>query len=862
MMQSSGRDFAGSGDVKWSGSPGAILPAAGLSEVTEGLSSFADACIEQSLSFIYQWQCSQYGVPAAADGSRQSLVVIGMGKLGGCELNFSSDVDLIFAYPEPGKTKGCLPSLNNEEFFVRLCRRLVRVIGDNTSDGIVFRVDTRLRPYGESGPLVMNFDAMDSYYQRQGREWERYAWIKARVVAGDREAGGILLKRLKPFVYRRYLDFGAFESLRDMKQKITLEIQRKGIKDDIKIGPGGIREVEFFGQVFQLIRGGVVPILQERRILKVLEDLDRESHISPAVRDELTEAYVFLRSLEHRLQEFMDQQTHKLPVDPAERVRLAASMGYATWDAFAVQLGRHRETVHFHFSGLLAQTDSGDKDTPDDLAGVWQGLTDSDQNNAVLGSAGFESPDEIVRILNRFRNDLGGRVLNREVRERIDKLIPLVLRNVSFSEQPITALNRIMELIRAFEGRACYIALLLENPTALTHLVKLTTISRWVVSFLSRHPVLLDELLDPRILYAPSEKADLEKELHQRIERLPPEDLEYQIEELCIFKQTNTLRMAASDVTGGLPLMRVSDHLSYIAETVLSEVFELSWRHLVEKHGKPSCRLEGGICDRGFAIVAYGKLGGIELGYGSDLDLVFLHAGTPGKTQGGHRPIDNGQFFARLGQRIIHILNTHTAAGVLYEIDMRLRPSGSSGILVSHIDAFNDYMVQKAWTWEHQALIRARAICGDSHLAERFEQIRKKVIALPREHDRLREEIGNMRKRMRRELLKPEPSMFDLKQDPGGIVDIEFLVQHLILLNAHGDEKLTRWTDNVRLIQTLAETGIIDNDAANLLKTAYLAYRSAVHRLSLQEKPEKVPEEQFAEIREKVKALWNRFIEI
>jgi glutamate-ammonia-ligase adenylyltransferase len=865
---------------------------ANLSETMSALSFFADACLDHTLSVLYRWLCSDHGCPKGSDGSDQSLVVIGMGKLGGSELNYSSDIDLIFAYPEEGETAGRNRTITNEDFFLRLCRRLIRVIGETTADGMVFRVDMRLRPYGDYGPLVMSLDAMDSYYQRQGREWERYAWIKARSVAGDRAAGGRLIEMLKPFVYRRYLDFGAFESLRDMKQKISLEMRRKGIREDIKLGPGGIREIEFFGQVFQLIRGGVISDLQEQSILKVLKTLSRQKYIPELVGEELAQAYVFLRNTEHRLQEFSDQQTHKLPKDspnkskddskvhstdrstdhspnhPPEhsskqsidRMRLAASMGYQDWDEFSLELDRHRKTVHSHFNGLLAQNGSENEKETEALNGVWQGLMDPEQTRSVLLSAGFNRPDDIVNLLAGFQNDLSTRALTKETRQRIDKLIPLLLKHVSGSPGPAVTLNRIVELIKAIEGRACYMALLLENPGALTHLVNLSTISPWVVSFLSHHPVLLDELLDPRTLYHPPEKTDLENELRQRIGRIDPMDLEYQMEALCVFKQSHTLRVAASDITGGLPLMKVSDHLSYIAETVLSEVLDLAWQYLTEKYGSPACLLQGESYERGFTIVAYGKLGGLELGYGSDLDLVFLHTGVPGKTAGANQSIDNSQFFARLGQRVIHILTAHTAAGVLYDIDMRLRPSGSSGILVSHIDAFDEYMMQKAWTWEHQALIRARAVAGDRRLASRFEKIRKNVIALPRKRGRLRDEVSGMRHRMRRELLKPEPGMFDLKQDTGGIVDIEFLVQYLVLLYSQEYKALAIWSDNVRQIQTLAETGVIDTDAAGMLKNAYLSYRSDVHRLSLQERPERVPESQYTDLRKGVISLWNAFL--
>ena len=846
---------------------------ANLEETMADLSTLADACINHALAHLYKWQCLKYGIPTGPDGSQQHLVVIGMGKLGAYELNFSSDIDLIFAYPEPGqtkgKTKGKTLSISNEEFFVRLCRHFFNVMSATTSEGFVFRVDTRLRPYGESGPLIMSFDNMEDYYQRQGREWERYAWIKARVVADEKGEGNSLLERLQPFVYRRYLDFGVFESLREMKNKISLEVKNKGMKNNIKLGPGGIREIEFFGQIFQLIRGGVTPVLRERRIHKVLTALSQNNYIKQDTCNELAKAYEFLRKTEHRLQEFSDQQTHKLPLDYAGMQRLAVSMGFTCWEFFAQHLSRHMERVHYHFNALLAEKEHNGRIGHDkqeakieiELKGIWQNLIDSEKSINLLSDAGFDKPEEVLRLLDHLRNDSHTRALSVKGRKRLDRVIPFVLREIGKSGLSYTVLNRIIDLIKTIERRTCYIALLLENPTALTQMVKLANTSPWVISFLSRHPVLLDELLDPRTLYVPPEREELEKEVQKKLESIPSDDLENQIQELCIFKQVNILRVAAADVTGALKLMRTSDHLTEIAETIVNKVIELAWNHLIEKHGTPTCVIGGHAIDKGFAVIAYGKLGGIELGYGSDLDLVFLHAGARGQTKGGIRPIDNSQFFARLGQKIVHILTTHTTAGMLYKIDMRLRPSGSAGPLVSHIESFRDYQIKNAWTWEHQALVRARPISGNIKLTKYFEQIRKEALARPRIKSLLQKEVDAMRERMRKELLSSKPEMFDLIQDKGGIVDIEFLVQYLVLLKSYKHAALLKWTDNVRILQTLTETGVIDKHTAHLLKDAYLTYRKAVHTLSLQEKPAIAPENQFHDLRKKVKEIWKLFLE-
>jgi [glutamine synthetase] adenylyltransferase / [glutamine synthetase]-adenylyl-L-tyrosine phosphorylase len=841
---------------------------ADLNETMTDLSAFADASLEVALSHLYRWQCDTYGTPLDASGSPQPLVVIGMGKLGSRELNFSSDIDLIFAYPESGQTAGTLNPINNEEFFVRLCRKYVKLMSTVTSDGFLFRVDIRLRPFGDSGPLVMSFDNMEDYYQHQGRDWERYAWIKARAVAGD-SAGERLLDRLKPFIYRRYLDYGAFESLRDMKQKIVLELKRKGMADNVKLGPGGIREIEFFGQTFQLIRGGVMPSLQCREIQEALIRLTRENHIALDSCNRLTEAYRFLRNTEHRLQEFSDQQTHQLPQNPAEKERLAAAMGFSSPLAFFQELDRHRQTVHEHFHQILElekAEDRSDSEAPakeldTQLAAVWLSPGTEIQEIEALSNAGYTDPEAVLRLLEALQLDPATRALSSAGRKRLDNVIPGLLARIGRARQPMVVLGRLLDLIKTIGGRIAYLALLQENPGALTRLVEFADASPWMVSYLMRHPVLLDELLDSRTLFVPPTRPALQAEISRRYEMIDPADLEYQMEALRVFKQVNTLRVAAADITGVLPLMKVSDHLSDIAEVAVEKAVELTWHHLAAKHGTPTCILNDMPIDPGFAVIAYGKLGGLELGYDSDLDLVFLHAGGGTHTTGGPRPIDTPQFFARLGQRLIHFLTAHTSAGILYEADMRLRPSGASGLLVSHIDAWEEYQMEKAWTWEHQALVRARGISGDPALLARFEQIRRRVLSRPRESRALKKEVSDMRERMRREHGGQRLSEFHLKQDRGGMVDIEFLVQYIILLAAHRYPRILQWTDNVRQIQALAEARIIGDDMAHRLRMAYLTYRSIAHRLSLQEKPPVVHADQMKVFRRTIIRFWNRVLQ-
>ncbi|MCP4744667.1 MAG: bifunctional [glutamate--ammonia ligase]-adenylyl-L-tyrosine phosphorylase/[glutamate--ammonia-ligase] adenylyltransferase [Desulfobacteraceae bacterium] len=837
-----------------------------LDETLAELSSLADTCIGGALNQLHYNHCTQSGSPVDKQGRAQQLVVLGLGKLGAQELNFSSDVDLMFAYPCDGETQGGGGNfIANEIFFLRVCRDLIQTIGANTADGFVFRVDSRLRPYGEVGPLVHSFEKLEDYYLNQGREWERYALIKARVVAGCKASGSDLLNRLKPFIFRRYLDYGAFDGLRGMKSRISMEVRNKGLADDIKLGPGGIREIEFFGQMFQLIRAGVEPALQVRPIREVLNILVENGYIPEKVKDILDKAYVFLRTVENRLQQYSDQQVHKLPADPYACHRLAVIMGFEHWQGFLKKLDYYRGHVHEQFQDLLAPKEekaaaSSQDQTIGQLKGIWKGYISGTDQLEILKNVGFKNPQNAQSLIDSLRQDHAVKYLSKTGRERLNKLIPLLLKAVGQAHEPEMVLNRVFDLIKSIRRRTAYLALLLENPAVLTHLVRLSEASSWIASFLSLHPVLLDELLDPRTLYKPSNRNDLDRELNQRLDSLDPEDLEYHMEVMRIFKQSKLLRVAASDITHVLPLMKVSDHLSDIAEIVLKYATSLCWQTISKKYGLPRCQLDGRPCQRGFAIIAYGKLGGLELRYRSDLDLVFLHAAEPGQTAGSDRNIDNALYFSRLGQRLLHFLTTPTSAGILYETDMRLRPSGDSGLLVSHINSFRNYQQNDAWTWEHQALIRARAITGDAELRQRFEDIRKEILTKSRQEETLKKEVIDMRGRLRKAAPKTCPATFDIKDDPGGIIDIEFLVQYLVLLYAHKYPDIVRWTDNVRLLQALNESGILDNTTAFGLRRAYLIYRAMTHRFGLRQQPAVINGDRFSAAREFVIRTWNRFL--
>ncbi|MEO5574264.1 MAG: bifunctional [glutamate--ammonia ligase]-adenylyl-L-tyrosine phosphorylase/[glutamate--ammonia-ligase] adenylyltransferase [Gammaproteobacteria bacterium] len=841
---------------------------ADLHETLADLSALAAACIEAALDKLHAWQSKEFGVPQSASGIAQSMMVIGMGKLGARELNFSSDIDLIFAYPEDGETQGKRPRMTNEEYFIRLAQRLINALAAVTADGLVYRVDMRLRPFGDSGPLVLSFGALEDYYQNHGREWERYAMVKARVVAGDEEQGKQLMDMLRPFIYRRYLDFGVFEALREMKEMIVREAQRRGLQDNIKLGQGGIREIEFIGQLFQLIRGGRDTRLQEPGILRVLEYLGQANYLPVQVSRQLSDAYIFLRKVENRLQEFADEQTHTLPTDETDRARLALSMKYENWLTFQHALVQYTGQVHTHFVQIfktpqISRSLESGKTAGADLNGLWQGTLDETQAAKLLEAAGFTDAPEAVRLLNQLHQGHHYRALSDRGRRRMDSLMPLLVAAVGAAEQADVTLMRLVNLIEAIAQRTAYLALLVENPLALSQLVKLCAASPWISALLTRHPLLLDELLDTRRLYSPLDRANLESELRQILLRIPEHDLEQQMEALRNFKQVHVLRVAAADTAGVLPLMIVSDYLTAIAELILQQVLNLAWHHLVARHGDPNCLVKGKPYTAGFAIVAYGKLGGIELGYGSDLDIVFLHD-TEGEGQhtAGPKSIDNTVFFARLGQRIVHILNAHTPAGVLYEVDVRLRPSGASGLLVSSLESFADYQRTRAWTWEHQALVRARVVAeqGDNKIAVRFDRLRAEILQRPREANILRAEVHDMRERMRTALGTHEAGRFDVKQDEGGIADIEFMVQYDVLLWAHDYPALLTYTDNIRQLQGLAEAGLMSTADVQLLTGAYRAYRSAVHRCALQDEPAQVARTEFAEYRAGVIRIWKKLL--
>ena len=831
-------------------------------ETTRDATLLAEACIVKALDILHRLLCAQLGTPVNSLGEEQRLVVIAMGKMGAYELNISSDIDLIFAYPEAGQTQGAARSISNQEFFVRLGQQLIAAIDRQTADGFVFRVDMRLRPYGQSGALVLNFAALEEYYLTQGRDWERYAMIKARVVTGDPVDADYLTAMLRPFIYRKYLDYGSIESLRDLKRTINREVSRKGMQDNIKLGPGGIREVEFIAQALQLIRGGRDTQLQTQSLYQALQVLAAEQIIARAEQQLLWQAYEFLRNTEHALQGIADKQTQELPRDELGQQRVAALLGFTTWADFYLQLQTHRDQVRSSFSAIISDRQQQTAQACSNKQNIW--LQDPDAETVLqhLQEQGYQQPQKVADQLATFYQGRLVQNLDSLPRTRLEALLPKLIEVCAGRSDNSLTLSRTLGLIQGVLRRSAYLALLVENPQALEQLAILCERSSWIAEELAAYPALLDELLDPRSLYTAPDKQVLRDQLRQQTLRIPDEDQEQQMEAIRYFCRSYTLRVAACELMDVLPLMQVSDYLTWLAEVVVEHVLNVAWQQLAVTYGQPQIsnpsRLNQQSQTPGFIVVAYGKMGGLEMGYKSDLDLVFLHSAEANQVTDGVRSIDNSTFFMRLGQRIIHLLSTPTHSGRAYEIDMRLRPSGNSGMLVSSLIGFEKYQRNDAWIWEHQALVRSRVVAGDADLAIDFGKVRDTVLRQVRDTQSLGTEVRQMREKMRKHLDQgTKDGKFSLKQGSGGIVDIEFMVQFAVLAWSHDHPSLTRWSDTIRIIESLSQCGLLEEQKALQLIDAYKRFRTAGHRLQLHNQLAEVAVSEFVEERKMVVTHWH-----
>jgi glutamate-ammonia-ligase adenylyltransferase len=840
---------------------------AGLAEidtVLRELSLLAEICIDTACRIGAAQLTARHGAPATTDGKPLPLLVLGMGKLGGGELNFSSDIDLVFLFPEHGETAGPRP-LAFEEYFARLGRKIAQLLGTVTADGFVYRVDLRLRPFGDSGPIAVSYDAFEDYLQQHGRDWERYAYVKARPVSGGAGFDDLYRNVLRPFVYRRYLDFGVFESLREMKDLIAREVARRELQGNVKLGPGGIREIEFIVQAFQLIRAGGNPRLQTRSLLEALPLLAGAKLLSADAVTELAESYRYLRRLENRLQEWNDEQTHELPTDDRARARLALAMDHDDWASLEAEIARHRQRVSAHFQRTVfapAQTEPGEELNAD-LARLLDADLDDARRTQLLEAIGVRSVAAVRDRLKHTRESAYYRRLDEVGRRRLQTLLPRLLRAIAGAQRDDEALGRVLHVIERIGGRTVYLALLNENGNARQRFIELCAHSKFLTDQIAAFPLLLDELLDERLFLSTPTRAELAEELRSRMDGASGEDPEQQVDLLRQFQRAAMFRVAVPDLTGRLPLMKVSDRLTDIAELIVAEALQLSWAQIVARHGTPLCGPdENRLRTCGMIVVAYGKFGGYELGYGSDLDLVFLHDSL-GEVQrtAGPTVVENSVFYLRLVQRLVHLLTVHSSAGRLYEVDTRLRPSGKGGLLVQSIEGFGDYQRAEAWTWEHQSLLRARAVAGETGLRARFEALRIELLRSAIRRDTLREDVRGMRERMRNELAKSGPGEFDLKQDAGGITDIEFLAQYWALLWADRYPELVTFPDNIRQLESLASADLVPQATVDVLTHAYRAYRQRMHHLSLEAASNVVPAAEFNATRAGVEAIWRATME-
>lgn len=766
-----------------------------VDEILADLSTLADVCQQAAVNYHSKTLEEKYGVPRGPDGLAQKIVIIGLGKLGGCELNLSSDIDIIFCYPDRGVCDG-RRGLANEQFFTRLARQIIHSLSEFTADGFCFRVDTRLRPFGDSGPLVSSFAALEQYYQREGRDWERYALIKARPVAGDLASGQQLLDLLKPFVYRRYIDFGAIDALRDMHANVRQDALRKDLLDDIKRGPGGIREIEFLVQTFQLLRGGREPSLQTPSIFAALDSLQKLQLLTAETVTEILAAYRFLRKTENRIQALHDQQTHRVP--PGEDgLRVARAMGFKDMAGFQSALDETRDNVQSLFEHCLPQPaeTTGDKNP---WHAYWQSARNTirDENSEV---ASWKPLADFVKRLNRLS-------LSQRASRRLDQYMPVLLEQIDSLSPGDAIIDRVLDLVSAICRRSAYLSLLVHNPEASKRMLELFTASKRVTQAVTRYPALLDELIDPSLGAYPPTRKDIQAGIRRILDGT--NDTETALQDLNYYKQVISLRIAVAVLQSTMSAFEARSALSQLAESLVQATLVLSQLEMETRHGHlPGPEL---------AVIAYGSLGANALGFDSDLDLIFLYQPAAGPSDGA-RPIPAERYHTGVARRLLSLLSATTPSGRLYSIDARLRPNGRAGLLVSSVDAFRRYQLEEAWIWELQALTRARPVAGSTETADSFTSTRRHVLTTPRDKSLIKHEIPAMRQRIRAE--RSNGAL--LKHGPGGLLDIEFVVQLGLLLNANSFPEVTNSTEISQQLRSLHDCGWVNTNTFNTLDSTY-----------------------------------------
>jgi glutamate-ammonia-ligase adenylyltransferase len=822
---------------------------ADMAEVVCTISAFADFAIQTHLQASMTEMTALHGMPVGAvSGLPQQLIVLGMGKLGGKELNVSSDVDLIFVYPEDGDSvtdAAGQRSLSNQEFFTRLGKKLIAALSEITEDGFSFRVDMALRPNGNSGPLVASLNMVETYLIRQGREWERYAWTKARAITGDAADIAALEAIRQPFIFRRYLDYGSIDALRSMHAQIRAEVQRQETRhpdrsDNVKLGRGGIREIEFLSQVFQLIRGGRDGELRDRSTRRTLRTLAEKNLLEPEVVEQLLEAYAFLRNLEHRLQYLEDAQTHTLPPSDEDRLVIANMMGYADIATLLQALDQRRTLVAAQFDAMFSDKEA---DANDEAAGkrVACSLAENDSNESIqetLANLGFQDVATTAQRLQAVWRSPRLQALPEQSRIRLLALINAALPVVAqIDNGQLPTFTRLLDFLEAIARRAAYLALLSEYPYALRRLIRMMHASDWAAKYLTQHPVLLDELLDDRTLKAKPDWPAFALDCQRQLDTAPG-DTERQMDMLREMHHAQVFRLLAQDLEGDLSVEALADNLSALADILIAATLQAVWQTIQTRH-RDIPR---------FAVIAYGKLGGKELGYVSDLDVVFLYDDDDPEAPG---------LYAKLAQRFITWMTSHTSAGTLFDVDIALRPDGASGLLVSPIATFEKYQRTSAWLWEHQALTRARFCCGDSAIGARFETLREEVLLQTREPQKLAQEICAMRKRMH-DAHPNRSAEFDVKHDAGGMIDIEFAVQFIVLRHAAAHPELIGDIGNIALLKLAGALGLIDAGLAGRVAGAYRVFRKLQHQIRMQgEERARVAPQGLADEIESVQALWR-----
>ncbi len=801
---------------------------ASLDEVFATMGALAEECIAAAAARAREVTAAQFGEPS----DDAQLLVVALGKLGGGELNVSSDVDLVFLYGTEGATRGTPPS-THAEFFAAAGRAIIALLGEHTDDGQALRVDMRLRPFGDSGPLATSLPALEDYFIAHGRPWERYAWLKARAIAGP-EAG--LRERVEPFVYRRYLDYGMLEQLRELHARIFEAAIRRRKAEDIKVGVGGIREIEFSVQLIQMVRGGRDAALRTPSTRAALRALAERGLIEPGRAAALGRAYEFLRRLEHRLQYYDDQQTQSLPREPERRALLAEAMDCADWDALARSLDGHRATVQEAFNALF---DAPPAHRRSASLAAWlhdpQAAPDPAGLAEDLAEAGIAEAQAVARRLVEFTRARRYRALSASIRARIERLMPELVAAVAREGNGEATAARLLELLEAIGARESYYSLLVEYPQVLQRAAHLVAGSAWAARLLARHPILLDELTHGAASFAATDWAAERAGLAAECAALAG-DVERLLDHLRHFKQRHMLRLTIADLEGELPVMALSDELTALADAIL----DVTLSEAAASLGLPRAGVPG------FCVVGYGKLGAKELGYGSDLDVIFLYDAAVAPP---------AERLARVAQRVNTWMTSHTGAGVLYETDLRLRPDGAAGLLVSSLAAYRDYQLRRAWTWEHQALTRARACAGERATGERFEQVRDEILAQPRDRARVLADVAAMRARMRAEH-KAEAQ--DIKYVEGGVIDLEFCVQALVLAEGPAHPALRENKGNHALLLRAAGLALIDAQTAGGAADAYLAMRQRTHAATLNDEDQvRLAPEELAAERAAVRRLWK-----